>query len=395
MKSLLTFIIVWPCLALSFSRIGYVVNSGSGTVTPIDLTNNIILPPIIVGGFPENIALTRDGKTAFVTNSNNDEVERIDLITNTVVATIPVLSVFDIALTSDDKTAWVTAGNSIVPIDTTTNTVGTPIVLGGTPAYLVLTSDNRTAYVTDANHVTPVDLVQRVVGTPFAITGNNRGIAITPDNNTVYVTTSANIVIPIDTATHTVGSSIPVGNSPHLPAITPDGTRLYVPNRTSNTISVIDTATNTVINTLVLGAGTGPFGVAIDPLNRVALVSLNAADGAQTIDIPSDALGNVFLTGDQPEDVAISQQPFPPSSFRGVIRSNIFLDRTEYVLEVTIGASTDPVQLYRIFKNGVLVLETSNLTARFCLGTSINAGGFSIASVLNGSQSDPIPLIIG
>jgi YVTN family beta-propeller protein len=46
-------------------------------------------------------------------------------------------------------------------------------------------------------------------------------------------------------------------------AITPDGTRAYVANRFSNTVSVIDTATNTVLSTIPVGPL--PLWVAITP----------------------------------------------------------------------------------------------------------------------------------
>jgi YVTN family beta-propeller protein len=49
----------------------------------------------------------------------------------------------------------------------------------------------------------------------------------------------------IDTATNTViGAPIAVGGSPFAIVINPAGTRVYVPNLVGTTVSVIDTATN-------------------------------------------------------------------------------------------------------------------------------------------------------
>ncbi len=63
----------------------------------------------------------------------------------------------------------------------------------------------------------------------------------------------------ISTATNTViGSPITVGSHPWGVAVTPDGSKVYVANALSNTVSVIDTATNTVIGS--------PIGVGIEPL---------------------------------------------------------------------------------------------------------------------------------
>src|SRR5215471_7070473 len=57
-----------------------------------------------------------------------------------------------------------------------------------------------------------------------------------------YVTNSlSNTVSVIDMATNTVVATVPVGIEPIGVAITPDGTHAYVANLFSDTVSVIDT----------------------------------------------------------------------------------------------------------------------------------------------------------
>src|SRR5262249_8256605 len=55
---------------------------------------------------------------------------------------------------------------------------------------------------------------------------------------------------------------IGVGTEPYGLALTPNGTKLYVSNARSNTVSVIDTTTDTVIKT-IFGVGPEPRGIAI------------------------------------------------------------------------------------------------------------------------------------
>jgi YVTN family beta-propeller protein len=55
------------------------------------------------------------------------------------------------------------------------------------------------------------------------------------------------------------------GVQPWEVAITPDGTGAYVPNFLSNSVSVIDTAINTVVATVGLAENDHPFAVAITP----------------------------------------------------------------------------------------------------------------------------------
>ena len=78
--------------------------------------------------------------------------------------------------------------------------------------------------------------------------GSPSGMAVSPDGELLYVTNfTTDTVSVIDTATNAVVNTIAVGRSPASLAVSPDGTHLYVVNFEGNTVSVIDTATNTVI----------------------------------------------------------------------------------------------------------------------------------------------------
>jgi len=75
-------------------------------------------------------------------------------------------------------------------------------------------------------------------------------IAITPNGAFAYTANAAaSTVSVIDTATNTVITTVGVGSTPHGVTITPDGKFAYVGNEYSSTVSVIDTSTNTVVDT--------------------------------------------------------------------------------------------------------------------------------------------------
>jgi YVTN family beta-propeller protein len=59
-------------------------------------------------------------------------------------------------------------------------------------------------------------------------------------------------------------ADIPVGAAPQAVAVAPDGAHVYVTNRNSNTVSVIDTTTNTVVRNPIT-FGIAPQGVAVAP----------------------------------------------------------------------------------------------------------------------------------
>jgi YVTN family beta-propeller protein len=80
-----------------------------------------------------------------------------------------------------------------------------------------------------------------------------------------YVTNfGANTVSVIDTVTNTVVATIPVGTNPHGVAVSPDGSKVYVTNTNGYTVSVIATATNTVVATIPVGVI--PIGVVVTPM---------------------------------------------------------------------------------------------------------------------------------
>jgi YVTN family beta-propeller protein len=83
-----------------------------------------------------------------------------------------------------------------------------------------------------------------------------------------YITNSGDgTVSVIDTATNTVvGSPITVGTAPFGVAVTSDGSKVYVTNQGSNNVSVIATATNTVVGSPIpVGNAPIAFGKFIQP----------------------------------------------------------------------------------------------------------------------------------
>jgi len=70
--------------------------------------------------------------------------------------------------------------------------------------------------------------------------------------------------VPISPAEAAVTGTIPVGSTPVAVAFSRDGTRAYVAALFGDTVSVIDTATNTVVTTVPVGNVPGPVAVSPD-----------------------------------------------------------------------------------------------------------------------------------
>ena len=80
----------------------------------------------------------------------------------------------------------------------------------------------------------------------------------------VYVANSAgDDITVIDTATNKVAESIKVSNNPHGIVPSPDMSRFYVSSETDNVLDVVDRKTSKVIRRVPIGKRP-PFGCAIE-----------------------------------------------------------------------------------------------------------------------------------
>ena len=205
----------------------YVVNRDSKDVSVIDLVTNTVTATVGVGNGPIGVAITPDGAFAYVTNTSSDDVSVIRLSDNAVIATVAV---------------------------------------GDGPIGIAITPDGAFAYVANegADNVSVIDLATNTVTATIAVGNHPSGIAIRPDGAFAYVTneTSDNVSV-INLATNTVTATIAVGRDPKGIAIRPDGAFAYVTNTFSDDVSVIDLATNTVTATIAVGED--PNGIAITP----------------------------------------------------------------------------------------------------------------------------------
>lgn len=206
-------------------------------------------------------------------------------------------------------TAYVadTTLNSVVPINTATNTAGTPIAVGAAPTAIAITPNAKTAYVVNSgsNDVTPVDIATNTVGTAIPVGTDPAGIAISPNGQTVYVTNEgSDTVTPISTASNTAGAPIPAGSSPFGIVISLNGNEAFVGNLSANTVTPIDL--NRDSTEQAIPVGTLPFNLALTPNDLTVYV---ADEGSNSV-IPIDAItGTEFPAipvGTGPNDIAVT-----------------------------------------------------------------------------------------
>ncbi|NJD68363.1 MAG: hypothetical protein FIA90_06890 [candidate division NC10 bacterium] len=121
-----------------------------------------------------------------------------------------------------------------------------------------------------------------------------------------YVTNSGSASVSvIDTATHSVLTTISVGPTPEQIAVTPNGAFAYVANSGSNTVSVIATATNTVTTTLPVGQRPAYLAASPDGLSVYV-----PNQGSNTVSVIATAtnsvVGSPIVVGTAPTGVAFN-----------------------------------------------------------------------------------------
>jgi DNA-binding beta-propeller fold protein YncE len=243
-------------------------------------------------------AVSPDGSTVYVTGDSDSGppggLYAIDVATGqvrTVAEGVGNLAV-SLAVSPDGRLAYVTDhyGDALTPVDLAGGRDLPRIAVGMQPASVAIAGHGSTAYtVSDSGHtVVPVNLAARRAGPAITIAGPaprsgklpglglHASIAVSPDGGTVYVTVpDRGVVVPIDVATSKAGRPLAAGRSPRGIAITPDGKVAYVTNAnccTTNGVAAINLSTGRLsrpVNHIDL-AFLGP--IAIAPNGQLAYV---------------------------------------------------------------------------------------------------------------------------
>lgn len=204
-------------------------------------------------------AITPDGTKLFLFDDNEDSVFVLEATAGSAqgaYSSFVVDSSRAFALSADGTRAYVTqytnAGSQVAVIDTANyNVIGTAVLVGDPNP--------------DPNYTLPDGFQNRWYFPDL--------IALSPNGTRAYVVAENSFgpkVAVIDTATLSMVASVGVGIDPTDLAVSPDGKRVYVSNLNSNSVTVIDTATNTVTSTI----GTRfPEQIAISPNGKKLFVS--------------------------------------------------------------------------------------------------------------------------
>jgi YVTN family beta-propeller protein len=221
-----------------------VLNKADNTLAIVDPAALKVLARVPVGEGPHEVVASADGRTAYVGNYGTQQVSGSSL------------SVIDIAARKETKR---------VDLGALRRPHG--IVEAGGKIYFTAEANRAVARYDPAT-----DKVDWLMGTGESV---SHMLVITPDAKKIY---TANMLSNTVTALNVGAGPTPpnitqiaVGKTPEGIGISPDGREVWAANRDDGTVSIIDTATNKVVETLAKFSQL-PFRVAFTPDGKRVLI---------------------------------------------------------------------------------------------------------------------------
>jgi YVTN family beta-propeller protein len=309
----------------SAAQVGVVGERDSNQVSFFDAaTNKLVGGPVEAGEGPTSVAITPDGKYAYVTDVVGESVSVIETGLRRKVATIEGVGAepFGIAITPDGKYAYVTDNGSdeVTVISTATKKVVKSISVGSEPLGVAISPTGKFAYVTDFIDGTVEAInteTMTVSGQPIPVGEGPVGIEFTPAGMAYVVDEEGKEVSAIDTVTRKV-TGIPLAEESGKPrgiSISPDGTEAYVVGLGTGPISVIDTGTNKVTGEIEVEGE--PEEVAFAANGKTVYVTENEPRQVQTINVETGKVAGspIKLPGEFPTGIALTPDQSPVAAF--------------------------------------------------------------------------------
>ncbi len=219
---------------------------------------------------------------------------------------------------------------------------------------------------------------------------------------------NGNSVSVVDTASNTVTATVAVGSSPYGVSVNPAGTRVYVSNNNGSTVSVIDTSSNTV--TATVAVGTNPDGIWVDPAGSRVYVANYNNNSVSVIDAASNLVVATVTVGSHPVGVtgnAANTRVYVANNNNSVS----VIDTTSNTVVATVpvgslpyGIAVNPagtrVYVANLFGNSVSVIDTSSntVTATVAVGSSpygvaVNPAGTRVYVTNSNNASNSVSVI--
>jgi YVTN family beta-propeller protein len=221
------------------------------------------------GSDPEEFALSKDGRQIYISNEDTKTASVINIGSGKLQHIIPVGQEPEgVTTTPDGKQFYVTceAGGDIYVIDAHSYSAVTHFKVNGRPRSVAFLSAGGIGFIPSesAGELNIIDSVHAKVLKTITLPLGSRPmrVKLSPDEKRLYVSNGrAGTVSVFDSHSYELLDTIKVGARPWGIGISPDGKFLFAANGPSNDVSVVDLKTNKEVSRIK--AGLSPWGIAI------------------------------------------------------------------------------------------------------------------------------------
>lgn len=298
-----------------------VLNKADNTLAIVDPLALKVVARVPVGEGPHEVVASADGRTAYVGNYGTQQVVGSSL------------SIIDIAARKETKRVdlgalrrphgiveaggkiyfTAEANRAVARYDPATDKVDWLMGTGESVSHmLVITPDAKRIYTANmlSNTVTAINVGGGPTPpniTQIAVGKTPEGIGISPDGREVWAANRAEGTISIiDTATNKVVETIAkFSQLPFRVAFTPDGKRVLIPDPVGGELIIFDAATRKETGRIKLEGGT--VGVAVAADSRRAYVCLQETGSVAAVDLEKLEVVGKVETGKGPDGIAWAQ----------------------------------------------------------------------------------------
>jgi DNA-binding beta-propeller fold protein YncE len=299
---------------LAAPKIAIVLNSGSASVTRIDMQKKEVIDEFSVGKEPHHLMMMPDGKNLLIANAAANSLTIVDAISGNKTGSIPKISDPYQLGYSPNKQWFVVAGNRLDRVDiypVVNGVIGSSpeiLKLPKTPSHIAFTSDSKITFVTlqDSNELVGFDLETKKVLWRMNVGKMPAGLWMTPgDKYLLLGLTGEDFVQVIDWKSQKIIKLIKTGKGAHNFRPLGDGRHVFVSNRVAATISKIDMETLENVAT-IQGLPAGPDCMDITPDLKELWVTFRFSKKVGIINLTSNELEKTIKVGNSPHGVFFS-----------------------------------------------------------------------------------------
>ena len=255
------------------TKLVYVANWTSGTVSIIDEKTATVIKTISVGLHPSNVAVNPATNRIYVTSDENYLIV-LDGETNTVCAKIPMASpAQSVDVNTDTNRIYELSGGdgeNLRIFDGCTHTQLATNSMGAGPEAVAVNPVTNRIYVIVWNQVSVVDGKTNAVTDVIHLKSVPICLAVAPYSNRIYLTTTDDQLFVLDGKTNAILLTVQLAKGLSSIAINPFTEQLFLCNINAKTFSIFDGMTNLITSTISMAEYGAPYRVDVDTkTNRV------------------------------------------------------------------------------------------------------------------------------